>query len=106
MKRVVKGEDFDQISDGIVRLIKRTIADKSMRASAIYRGMGRSRSWWSQTMNGKRNISLKDLFEIARLLGVKPAALLPDDEGAAPKPANVDDDFEKKVLAILDRRKK
>lgn len=106
MMSAMDKKGFGELSDEIAKRIRLALAEGKIKPSSIYKGMGRTRAWWSQIMNGKRNISIKDLLDIASLLGVSPAALLPGGESAAPKPASIDDEIERKVLAILDSRKK
>lgn len=93
----------------ILKRIRLVIAERGIKASFICHSLGRSCSWWSKLMSGKRLITIWELWQIAGVLGVTVASLLPGEPrpGAPPEtPVTIDDHVRHVVEKMLERQKK
>ena len=66
--------------DDVLRLIDIEIHKRGWKRKNLVKALNKSDAWLSKIMNKKRGLSLQILFDIAKILEIEPASLLPSDE--------------------------
>jgi hypothetical protein len=74
---LMKGEVEVADQAGIIRLIEEAMRKKNFNRAKLASALNKSRGWASQLMKNKINISVQTLLDIARVLDIDPASLLP-----------------------------
>ena len=86
---------FSEIND-VLRLIDIEIHKKGWKRRNLAKALGKSDAWLSKIMSKKRGLSIKTLFDIANILGIEPASLLPSNEHKIPHESL--DDYIRKIV--------
>ena len=66
--------------DDVLRLIDLEIHKRGWKRKNLVKALDKSDAWLSKIMSKKRGLSLQALLDIAKVLGINPASLLPSDE--------------------------
>ena len=71
--------------DDVLRLIDIESVKKGLKTRRqLAKALNKTESWLSYIMNKKRKLSIQTLVDIANVLGIEPASLLPSDENKIP----------------------
>lgn len=89
MQNMQNGSDLVMRKRGEVgRLIEKALVDRadgSWDQRDLARAIGKTEAWVSRIMSGNIQLSVKMLMEIAKVLNINPASLLPGSEDNSKK---------------------
>lgn len=71
--------------DDVLRLIDIEIHKRGWKRKNLVKALDKSDAWLSKIMNKKRGLSLQILFDIAEVLEIDPASLLPKLNNPKPR---------------------
>ena len=97
--------------DGVIALIREEIKRRGWKRKDFANALGKSPGWASQIMSQnpktKTNLSLRALLEIARVLDIHPASLIPyDSESETSSKPRLDDYIRNIVQEEISKYKK
>ena len=90
--------------DDVLRLIDLELHKRGWKRGDLARALNRGDAWLSRIMSKKRSLSAQTILDIANILDINPACLLPG--GNPTKQPDLEDYIKKIVKEYLDERER
>ena len=102
-KNNIVAKNISKIDD-VLQLIDLELHKRGWKRGDLAKSLNKTESWLSNIMNKKRGLSVQTILDIAKILDIDPACLLPG--GNPTKQPDLEDYIKKIVKEYLDERER
>ena len=82
----------------VLRRIKHAMKEKGVKQTHVARALGLTFGGFSKIMKGNSRLTVTTLLQIAEVLGVEPASLLPEHPDSKHGPAPTFEDYVRRIV--------